>query len=115
VLEAMPDFTRVPTLLGPADLTTVDALIIAVVMDEGVPARQCRLDRLAGGGEGDVVSRLQIRAYHSKMAGRYRFWNHCVYLAPASQCQIHTKFDPAAQPDDLSRSEMGSSGTGTLS
>jgi hypothetical protein len=31
VLEAMPNFTRVPTLLGPDDLATVDALIMAGV------------------------------------------------------------------------------------
>jgi hypothetical protein len=31
VLEAMPDFTRVATLLGPADLATVHALIMAGV------------------------------------------------------------------------------------
>jgi hypothetical protein len=29
VLEATPDFTRVVTLLGPADLAAVDALIMA--------------------------------------------------------------------------------------
>lgn len=31
VLEAMPDFTRVATLLGPADLATVDTLIMTGV------------------------------------------------------------------------------------
>jgi hypothetical protein len=35
MLEAMPDFTRVPTLLGPADLATVDALIMARVATSG--------------------------------------------------------------------------------
>ena len=60
VLEAMPDFTRVATLLGPADLATVDALIMA-----GVAASRAEVLRWAVGRirENPAYTELQERAH----------------------------------------------------
>ena len=60
VLEAMPDFTWVATLLGPADLATVDALIMA-----GVAASRAEVLRWAVGRirENPASTELQERAH----------------------------------------------------
>jgi hypothetical protein len=60
VLEAMPDFTRVATLLGPADLAAVDALIMA-----GVAASRAEVLRWAVGRirENPAYAQLQERMH----------------------------------------------------
>jgi hypothetical protein len=60
VLEAMPDFTRVATLLGPADLATVDELIMA-----GVATSRAEVLRWAVGciRENPAYTELQERAH----------------------------------------------------
>ena len=60
VLEARPDFTRVATLLGPADLAAVDALIMA-----GVAASRAEVLRWAVGRirENPAYTELQERMH----------------------------------------------------
>ena len=60
MLEAMPDFTRVATLLGPADLAAVDALIMA-----GVAASRAEVLRWA-------VGRIRENPACTELQGRVR-------------------------------------------
>lgn len=59
VLEAMPGFTRVATLLGPADLATVDALITAGVATSRAEVLRWVVGRI---GENPAYAQLQERA-----------------------------------------------------
>jgi hypothetical protein len=60
VLEAMPDFTRVPTLLGPADLATVDALIMAGVATSRAEALRWAVGRIR---ENPAYAQIQERMH----------------------------------------------------
>ena len=60
VLEAMPDFTRVATLLGPADLATVDALIMAGVATSRAEVLRWAVGRIR---ENPAYTDLQERAH----------------------------------------------------
>ena len=59
VLEAMPGFTRVATLLGPADLATVDALITAGVATSRAEVLRWVVGRIR---ENPAYAQLQERA-----------------------------------------------------
>jgi hypothetical protein len=59
MLEAMPDFTRVATLLGPADLATVDALIMAGVATSRAEVLRWAVGRIR---ENPAYTGLQERA-----------------------------------------------------
>lgn len=59
VLEAMPGFTRVATLLGPADLAIVDALITAGVATSRAEVLRWVVGRI---GENPAYAQLQERA-----------------------------------------------------
>jgi hypothetical protein len=58
MLETMPDFTRVATLLGPADLATVDALIMAGVATSRAEVLRWAVGRIR---ENPAYARLQER------------------------------------------------------
>jgi hypothetical protein len=58
MLEARPDFTRVATLLGPADLATVDALIMAGVATSRAEVLRWAVGRIR---ENPAYTRLQDR------------------------------------------------------
>ena len=60
VLEAMPDFTRVATLLGPADLATVDALIMAGVATSRAEVLRWAVGRIR---ENPAYTQLQERVH----------------------------------------------------
>jgi hypothetical protein len=60
VLEAMPEFTRVPTLLGPADLATVDALIMASVATSRAEVLRWAVGRVR---ENPAYAQLQERMH----------------------------------------------------
>jgi hypothetical protein len=59
VLEAIPDFTRVATLLGPTDLATVDALIVAGVANSRAEVLRGAVGRIR---ENPAYAQLQERA-----------------------------------------------------
>ena len=60
VLEATPDFTRVVTLLGPADLAAVDALIMAGVATSRAEALRWAVGRIR---ENPAYTELQGRVH----------------------------------------------------
>jgi Arc/MetJ-type ribon-helix-helix transcriptional regulator len=60
VLEATPDFTRVATLLGPADLATVDALIKAGVATSRAEVLRWAVGRIR---ENPAYAEMQERAH----------------------------------------------------
>ena len=60
VLEAMPDFTRVPALLGPDDLATVDALIMAGVATSRAEVLRWAVGRIR---ENPAYAQLQERMH----------------------------------------------------
>ena len=50
-MEGSPEFARVATLLGPADLATVDALIVAGVVSSRAEALRWAVNRIREAGE----------------------------------------------------------------